>query len=182
MIGEEVGRIYAQAVVRVARDGDLIEPVGRELLLFSRLYAENEGMRRLLECPRVGDPAKKKLVKDVGDALGLGDLTIHFIMLLVDKRRIRFIHQISTEYAKIADREAHRQTALIKSAIPLSETQRDRLKGIIERITGTSVKLRVVKDEDIIGGVVVKVGDKLFDGSLQGELMKIGKKLMEGRD
>ncbi len=180
MIEEEIRKNYAHALLNVAGESGDIERVGTEIRSFFVLYNGDDKVRRLLGAPRIQNIAKRGMVEEIGGILGLSRLSRNFIKLLVDKKRIRYIGQISTEYRRIADERAGRQTAYVTTAIPLGKAQMARLKTVLERMSGKKVRMEVKENEAIIGGIVARVGDKLYEGSVRGELRAIGNSLMEG--
>jgi F-type H+-transporting ATPase subunit delta len=180
MIDDEIRKNYAHALLNVAGESGDIEKVGTEIHSFSVLHSGDDKVRRLLGAPRIQNVAKRGMVEEIGEILGLSRLSRNFIKLLVDKKRIRYIGQISTEYKRIADERAGRQTAYVTTAVPLSKAQLARLKTTLERMSGKKVRMEVKEDGAILGGIVARVGDKLYEGSVKGELQAIGNSLMEG--
>jgi F-type H+-transporting ATPase subunit delta len=181
MIEEEICQNYAQALINIAGERDAVAEVGREIDAFSRLYRGNPDVGSLLASPRIRQAAKKDMIDGIGGALGLGKLCRNFLKLLVERKRIRFVNKICTEYRKIADERANRRTAYVRTAIPLDKEQQEKLRTILESVTGKMVKLEVEEDDSVIGGIVARVGDKLYDDSVKGELEAIEISLMEGQ-
>lgn len=103
------------------------------------------------------------------------------MMLLIDKRRIALLEAIEADYERLSNRARGIVIADIVTARPMSEAQSAKLKAKLETVTGKSVRVRPHIDESILGGVIVKIGDKRIDGSVTGRMQTLKAELLANK-
>jgi F-type H+-transporting ATPase subunit delta len=162
---------YAEALFAVAEAEGELSAVEDELYAFGKALETQTRLREALTDPALPPENKKGLIRDV-----LGERanphTVNALGFLVDQDRAREIGRIVEELAEIAaERRAH-QVAEVQSAVPLDEGQRRRLADALSRATGRQVEVKVVVDPSVVGGLVAKVGDEVFDGSVRTRLQE----------
>jgi F-type H+-transporting ATPase subunit delta len=166
---ESLVRGYAEALFSVAEAEGESAAVEDELYAFAKALERETNLREALTDPGLPAENKKALVRDV-----LGERanphTVHALGFLIDQGRGREIGRIVEALAQVAaERRAHR-VAEVRSAVPLDEAQRRKLVEALSKATGRQVEVKVVVDPTVIGGVVAKVGDEVFDGSVRSRL------------
>jgi F-type H+-transporting ATPase subunit delta len=162
-------RGYAEALFAVAEAEGELAPVEDELYAFAKALESETKLREALTDPALPAENKKALVRDL-----LGERanphTVNALGFLIDQGRTREIGRIAEDLVAVAaERRAH-AVAEVRSAVPLDEAQRDRLAAALSRATGRQVEIQVVVDPTVVGGVVAKVGDEVFDGSIRTRL------------
>ena len=177
MLKIKLASTYAQAIFELARDADKLDSVERELLAVTKALDEHEELASLLYHPRVPTAAKKDTINKVFGA-ELSELVRNFILLLIDKRRETSLVGIVREYVASANEARNIIEAVVTTAHPLGDTEREQLVAKLGKVTGKSVILKPLIDPTIIGGVVVQVGDKLIDGSIARQLKAMEKALL----
>jgi F-type H+-transporting ATPase subunit delta len=166
---DDLARGYAQALFAVAEAEGILGKVEDELYAFARAMEQNPPLRETLT--DAGQPAdrRKAVVADL-----LGDrahpLTIALVGFVVDAGRARDLPKIVDELARVAAHEREHQLAEVRSAVALTDEQRDRLAAALSKATGRTVDVKIVVDPSIVGGVVARVGDYVFDGSVASRL------------
>jgi F-type H+-transporting ATPase subunit delta len=108
------------------------------------------------------------------------DQLLNLVRLLVERRRVELLTGISSEYDQLLDRERGIVGALVASAAPLSDDETDAIRHRVEAMTGTQVSLRTIVDPELIGGLTVRVGDRLLDASVRGRLERLRQQLLAG--
>ena len=166
---ESLVRGYAEALFAVIEAEGESAAVEDELYAFAKTLERETKLREALTDPGLPADNKKGLVRDV-----LGERanphTVNALGFLIDQGRAREIGRIVESLAEVAaERRAH-QVAEVRSAVPLDEAQQRRLAEALSRATGRQVEVKVVVDPSVIGGVVAKVGDEVFDGSVRSRL------------
>jgi F-type H+-transporting ATPase subunit delta len=111
--------------------------------------------------------------------LNLSLPTANFINLLVDKQRIGIINEIEKDYLKLMDNALGIARVQVRTAFPFTTELSANLKHGLESFTGKHVDMQVEEDASLLGGIVVRVGDKLYDGSIKMQLNNIMKLLGE---
>ncbi len=176
MIENEVARKYGQAIFELAAEKDMLEEVAEDLKSLRETINEVRDFKNLLYHPRIEDQKKKDVFLQL-TADEISDLTQDFCQLLIDKRRIRFLYHIVRDFEKRLNEAEKILEVEVISAIDLPEDLQERIKTRLEEVTEYRVELENSVDEDLIGGFQIKVGDKIIDGSIKGELDKLQKKL-----
>jgi len=176
MIENEVARKYGQAIFELAREKNMLEEVAGDLELLRRTIDEVRDFKNMLYHPRIEDEKKKELLLEiVSDEIS--ELTLNFCKLLIDKRRIRYLYHIVRDFEKRQNEAEQILEVELQAAIELPEELKERIRKRLGEVTGYRIELDTGIDEDLIGGFQIKVGDKVIDGSIRGELESLQKKL-----
>lgn len=178
MIEKTIAKRYARGLIDAAAPKGEAEKVGVELAGFASAYATISELRSALERPKLTLATKKLLVKGAfGD--GLSAMTLKFLEFLLEKRRMRFIREISAEYARLADEANGVLRVKVSTAFPLTEDERNRLRAKLAAVTSKKIEMTETPDPRLIGGVVIRIGDRVIDGSVAGGLKKMNEALLE---
>lgn len=160
---------YATAVVAVAEAEGALANVEDELFAFAKAVDANATLREAVTNRALPVENRIELVRDV-----LGDrvhpTTMSIVSFLIEADRARDLSKIADRVAAIAAEERAREVAEVRSAVPLSDAQRERLTQALSQATGKQVEVKVVVDPTVMGGVVARVGDEVFDGSVASRL------------
>jgi F-type H+-transporting ATPase subunit delta len=160
---------YAQALFAVAQAEDVLPKVEDELYAFGKALEQHTDLRDALTDAALPVENKKAVVRDL-----LGEranpVTVSLLGFVIDAGRAREIPKIVEELARMASVERSHALAEVRTAVDLTDEQRRRLAEALSRATGRTVDLKVVVDPSVIGGVVARVGDEVFDGSIASRL------------
>jgi F-type H+-transporting ATPase subunit delta len=160
---------YAQALFAVAQAEDVLPKVEDELYAFGKALEQHTDLRESLTDAVLPVENKKAIVEDL-----LGErahpITLGLLAFVIDLGRARHIPKIVEELARMASVERNHALAEVRTAVDLTDEQRRRLAEALSRATGRTVDLKVVVDPSVIGGVVARVGDEVFDGSIASRL------------
>jgi F-type H+-transporting ATPase subunit delta len=129
--------------------------------------------------PAIPKEAKHKILADLLARYPVSQTTNNFLRLLLDHNRIRYFHEIFALFTKTVNERNGIVTAHVASASPLSEADQSRLREGLAGITGKSVLLDLRTDLTLLGGVVVRVGSTVYDGSVRSQLAEVRRRLME---
>ena len=162
-------RGYAEALFSVAEAEGELEAVESQLYAFSKLLETQPGVREALIDATLPVENKRGLIRDTLGERG-NPIVVNLIGLLIEQGRARELGRIIEDLVAVsADRRAQ-TVAEVRSAFPLDERQRARLVDALSSATGRRVELRVVVDPGVVGGVVARVGDEIFDGTVRSRL------------
>lgn len=169
MRDETVARNYAETLVEVAERHEGVEVYGDGLDAVARLLDENRSFKVFLETPRIAAGQKKGVVRSVfADVLPAA--LINFLLVTIDKRRQRLIGEIAQEFNSLVDERLGRIRVEVTLARKMDEASlaelQQRLSGLLGREAIPSVRVK----PGILGGVVVRAGDTIYDGSLRRRL------------
>jgi F-type H+-transporting ATPase subunit delta len=174
---DAVEQLAVQAVVAAAEQEGRLDELEDELFRFGRVVASQPELRIALVNPFVSADAKRRLLNDL-------------LAAKVSPEALRLITQAATnplgrsldvsleEYAKLAAGRRERLVAEVHVAVPLSDEQRSRLAAALATLYGHQVHLNVVLDPRVAGGMTVRVGDELIDGSVATRLATAGRRLV----
>lgn len=172
-------RGYAEALVAAARAEGEVDALEDQLFAFAKALAREAKVREALIDPALPAAQKRGLVQDL---LGerVSPHVASMIGFILDQGRGRELAAILEAFAEVAAEQRSEVLAEVRSAVPLDDAQRERIAAALGRTTGRSVDVQVVVDPDLIGGIVAKVGDEVFDSSIRGRLRDVRER-MSGR-
>ena len=173
MIISNIAKRYARAFFGIAREDGLYEKYYLELTLFSSIIKESKDLKELLLNPVFGQDEKKAVVDSLLKKTDISNVTANFLRLLVDKRRIGILPDIESCYRKFMDDALKKIRVDVKTAFPLSAELSEKLQKRMEDLTGRKVEMAVSEDASLLGGIVVGVGDTLYDGSIKTQLHNV---------
>lgn len=162
-------RGYAEALFSVAHAEGELEAVEAQLYAFAKMLEQQTRVREALTDPVLPAENKRGLIRD---ALGerANPIAVNLLGFLVEQGRGREIGRIVQGLAEVAAERRRRAFAEVHSAVPLSADQRRRLAAALSEATGQKVEVKVAVDPRVLGGVVARVGDEIFDGSVRSRL------------
>jgi len=181
LISSTIAKRYARAFFKIAGEEQRYEEYSRELGRFSLLLEKNRNLSEFLANPVFDQPDKKAVVETLLAKLDLSPLTANFLKLLVDKRRIGILADIEGCYRQLVEDALKKVSVTVKTAFPLTEGLSTKLLREMEKLTGRQVEMTVQEDPTLLGGIVVRVGDTLYDGSIRTQLNNIRNLLGEER-
>lgn len=173
LVSSEIGEPYAQALMSLGQQQQLTEQFGETFRSLSSLLTESREFKEFVLNPVVKGEDKKAVLKKVmgSDA---NPYLVNFMMLLVDKRRIVFLEPIVEQYLNLLRKLNQTVLAEVTSATQLSEEQKQNIVEKVKTIAeARDVELKTSVDPNLIGGVIIKVGSKVIDASLRGQLRRI---------
>lgn len=167
-----VARRYAAALfLSAGKGGDALR---QEL---AEAYKHLGPKLELLKNPTIAPAAKKDLVAKA--ATGASAPVLNFLKLLVDKKRMGLLPAIVTDVAKLIDESTGKVRAQVRTAADLTPAELETLIKRLSKFTGKDVVVDVKTDPELLGGVVVRMGDTVLDGSIQGQLKALAARLIE---
>jgi F-type H+-transporting ATPase subunit delta len=167
---------YAQSIFSVARAEGALERVSDELFRFARAVDGNAELRDRLTDPSVTVDEKLGIVGDLL-ARRAHPQTVGAALWVIQSGRARQLPAIADAVVRLAAEEHSRAVAEVRTAIPLDDVRRQQLAAAIAVATGKQVDVRTVVDPGVVGGVVVKVGDTVIDGSVARRLEQLKARL-----
>jgi len=181
LISSDLAKRYARAFFDIAVEEGRIEDYGRELASFASMVMQNKDLQEFLANPIFELKAKKAVIEELLGLVKPSERTANFLRLLVDKQRIGMIGEVENAYRELMDKALKKVRVSVRTAYPLSPELEQTLKQRVAEMTGKEVEMTVEDDTALIGGLVVRVGDTLYDGSIKAQLGNIRKLLGEER-
>lgn len=174
-----VARRYAQALYEEAEATGQTAAVDEDVDLIRESLDGSRDLVLFFESPVIARAKKEAVVKELF-APRVRPLTLQFLQLLIEKGREDLFPNVVRAYHHLRDRQRGIVAAQARVAYPIGETERAHLVSAIERMTGQRVRLTVKHDPALIGGVVIRVGDTVYDGSVRHQLASLREQLVHG--
>jgi F-type H+-transporting ATPase subunit delta len=179
MASGRVARRYVVALMDVALEAKAVDSVARDLELVQKTLAASRDLRRMMASPVVSRAKKWAVFRELF-ASHVGKETMSFFELLLEKDREAELPEIAEQFLALRDEKLGLVTVEVTTAVAFPPDREDPLKGLLERHTGKSVKLRIAVDASIKAGMVLKIGDTVLDGSVTRQLARLRERLIEG--
>ena len=164
---------YAEALIDLAKSSGTVKETTNDINIVSQFLANSSDLKKFLGNPLITRDAKKGVLKDV---LGeqIGEKTLTFLMLLVDRGRIAYLDGIAYKFLELSYKEESIEIAKVTSSVQLSAQQQKTIAEKLKKITGAKqIKLALKVDPQLIGGFTIEIGSKLIDTSIRGQLKQI---------
>ncbi|CAN5720512.1 ATP synthase F1 subunit delta [soil metagenome] len=169
MRGTAISRNYAETLLTLAdRHGGepTVDDFGRSLAELNRLLDREPRIRKFLETPLIEIEAKTAVVRHALEGR-VPDLFLRFVLVVIQKRRAPFLEDIAEQYGELVDQRRGRVRAEVVVAREPDEQLREEIRTSLQRMLGLEVLPSFRVDRGLIGGVVVRVGDQILDGSVR---------------
>jgi F-type H+-transporting ATPase subunit delta len=180
MTSPAVASRYASALVDVVLDPkSQTQPqqITTELQAFAAVLDSSEALRHALASPAVATGRKKAVIGRLADQLALGRIARNFLFVLNSKRRMDALTAVLETFEIQLDERLGFSRANVTSARELSAAQRAQLEAELTRLTGKRMRLKFATNQDLIGGVVARIGSTVYDGSVKGRLEALARQL-----
>ncbi len=172
MTGSVVARRYAKALFDLAKQSgsDALDKAGSDLAGFAAMAEGNPELAGLFRDPVFSPEEKQGVVLALAQRLETDGMVRDFLFLLADKHRLMLLDRIAGEYQPLLDAEKGIVRGEVVSAVPLDDKARKTVETKLEKKAGKDLILDFKVDKSLLGGMLLKVGDKVMDASLKTQL------------
>lgn len=170
---------YAKALLDIAQAEGVLDQVEDELFRFARTLENEIRLRDALVDPQLPVERRVAMLRELLGAKATQH-TVNLIGFVVEQGRARELSQIIDSLVELAAKERQKAVAEVRTAVPLDNDQRERLERALREATGKDITLKVIVDPSVVGGLVARVGDLVFDASVRRRLELAKERL--GRD
>jgi len=175
---EELAQVYARSLFEVAREQNKLDELREQLGQFADAMKQNRELELFFFSPYFSTNEKQEGLEKLLD--GADEQLMNFLKLLVENHRMPVIYRLRREYERLWERENRLLPVVLTSAVELDEqTVKDLGERIGER-TGNTVVLTTRVEPDIIGGIVVRVGNSILDASIRNRLEQLRTQVAQG--
>jgi F-type H+-transporting ATPase subunit delta len=171
-------RRYAEAALELARRDGTLERWLADHRLAAEIAADPD-VAGVLDNPAVPFPARREVLEKVL-ARRVSAQALNLALLLARRGRISLLPRVAAEYKRLVDRERGVVVATVTSAMPLEPAELEAIGARVTAMTGARVELETRDDPDLIGGVTVRIGDRLIDASVRGRLERLRDRIVAG--
>ncbi len=177
MLTNPLAEKYARAIFELATEEGLVDTIGRDLRMVSDTIGEQKDLSVFFRHPLVQRTAKKEVVEKIFGK-EIHALAARFLQYLIDKRRETILDEIADVYIKLTYEVKNITEAEVVSAMPLTAEQEKKLAEALARRTGKTILLKKRIDKSLLGGMGVRIGDQLLDGSVKRQLSELKSALL----
>ena len=176
------GPRYARAFVQVA-DASHLDPVQvkQQLADFAETLAGSAELREVFADPSIEMSQKLKVLDGIAARLGTFAAVRNLLAVIIDHQRLHALPEIVAEVHVLVDEEARIVEAEVMSAHPLHQEDRSELERQISRLAGSQVRTSYTEDASLLGGAVVRIGSRVYDGSLRAQLQAMRHRLVNAQ-
>lgn len=169
----ELATRYSTALYELADEGKILDQVATDLSGLRTLLAESDDLRRLVGSPVVSRADQGRAMAAVLERAGVSDLTRKFVGLLAANRRLFALGAFIDAFLAELGRRRGETRARVTAARPLSDAQVRSIEDALKRSTGVAVSVDVSVDPALLGGIIVRHGSRMIDGSVRAKLNKL---------
>ena len=171
---------YAKALLSIGQEDGNYQLYGEGLRVFAKFCSDNKEFFKVISTRIFSMDERRKVLEIVLERSDFPVVLKNFLRVLLEKNRIAAIEDISRIYEALTDEISNITRASISIARPVRGDVMIKLEQALERLTGKKVKSQVTEDPSLIGGVVVKIGDMVLDGSVRAQLEGLKESLKRG--
>jgi len=168
---------YANALADVALAQGAAVPTTQQLGDFTAAYGSSAELRNLLASPAVGKAEKRGVAEKISSRLGASKIVRNFLFVVIDRQRTQLLPEIFESFQEVVRERQGIAEAEIFSPVVLSNAQMKEMTQALEKLTGKKVETKFSLDANLLGGVLVRVGDTIYDGSLRNQLNALREQL-----
>lgn len=172
MIEGRLSRRYAKALFELALAERREDEVGQEIDRFLTAYS-GSSLPAVLNNPAFPLGSRKNIVIEVSRGLQLSPLGVHFLSLLLERDRLSYLPSVVSRYRRLLDEKKGRVEAVVMAPDPLAAATLERMREALGKVSGKEVILQQESDPGLIGGVVIQLEGKVYDGSVRTQIEKM---------
>lgn len=183
MTGNIVARRYAKALFAVAQvqsDKDAMAQYGGDLARLAGLLENAPELTKIFRNPIFGVEEKRGVIVKILEKVAPCAMVRNFCLLLADKNRLSFLPEISASYSTLLDSAQGVLRGKLVTAVRLSDVVQKNVVDKLQRESGQTVVLDYEVDQEIIGGLMLKIGDKILDASIRAQLQILKENIKRG--
>jgi F-type H+-transporting ATPase subunit delta len=177
---QTVAKRYAKALFEIASQQNIVSEVEEQLKALVTAIQGNLDVEKFLHHPNITATAKLDAIKNSFKG-ELSDAVVNILRLLLERGRQASISALSEGYVKIANEALGRANAIVSSPYPLSDKEAEEITSFFSKLTGKNIRVEQQIDTSLLGGIQVRIGDRLYDGSLKSKLANMEKTLLNSQ-
>jgi len=168
---------YALAFMDLAQRQDMFDKFDADLALVKETVDANKDLKDFLEHPLIQASDKKDVIDKIFRE-HVSVYTLNLIKLLIDKNRLHILALLADHYKALLNKKRNISTAQIITAIEIDEETKNRVKEKLQKVFSMTIEVETQIDKEIIAGMIVKVGDKIIDGSIKTKFENMKKQVI----
>lgn len=172
---EELAQVYARSLFEVGKENDILDDLKEQLSVWADALSENRDLQTFFFSPRFSSAEKKDAIRRIID--GADERFLNFLELLAERHRLPVSFRIRRDFDELWREERKLLSVEVTSAVELEQSVVSSIGERIQDRTGRQIELTSKVDPDIIGGLVLRVGNKIADASVRGRLTRLRRQI-----
>jgi F-type H+-transporting ATPase subunit delta len=164
---------YAAALLELAEEKRALDAVSADMVALGHMIADSSDLQNLITSPLMERADQARAITAVGKAASFGELTQRFLGLVAANRRLFALPGIIKAFHKMLADKRGEVAAEVTAAHPLTDAQQAAVSDAIKRVVGGKVSIDMKVDPSLLGGLIVRVGSRMIDGSVKTKLQKL---------
>jgi F-type H+-transporting ATPase subunit delta len=177
MSNSTVAKRYALALFQLSKENNLLDQMEEELRVVKQVINNSSDLTSVLKSPKVSIEKKKEIIKDSFSKVN--PFVLNTLMILIDRHREDQIAEVSDRFVELANEERGIADAKVYTIRPLTNEEREALSvSFAAKVGKKSLRIENIIDSELLGGIKLRIGNRIFDGSLRGKLDRLERKLL----
>lgn len=165
-MAELIGKRYASAFFELAKEENIVKEMYEEFEFVNDTIKNEKDLKILLESPRLNAKEKKEIVENIFKGK-INDRLLGLLKLVIEKRRIKSLDDIFNEFKALVDEDDNKIKATAVTVVKMKDNELNNLRSLLEEKLNKKVELENAIDKKLVGGVLLRIGDKVIDGSIK---------------
>jgi F-type H+-transporting ATPase subunit delta len=175
---QTVARRYAAALADVVTERGEARQVQEELAAWELMIRNNAQLQEVFRNPTIPYDQKQKVLSTLIARTRVRQLTANFLQVLLQNQRLTELGEVNKRFAQVLDERSGIVSAAVTTARPVPESSQQALRDKLTALTGKQVRLSFATDEELIGGIVTRIGSTVYDGSVRTQLQQVKEKMV----
>jgi len=176
MSGSRAAIRYAKAVLSLASDQNKAEDINADMMALTQAIEQNDELDMMLKSSLIRPELKKKALQAVFP--DFQKISNDLIDVLITNKRLDILGAVANSYTKLYDEMTGKEKATVITAVPITSEMEIKVLAKIKELTNKAVELENIVDESILGGFILRIGDKQFNASISNQLNKLKRELI----
>lgn len=174
---QTVARRYATALADVVMARGEAREVRDELAAWEEMMRSNQSLLEVFRNPTIPYEQKRKVLTALIARTRVRPTTANFLQVLLQNQRLAELSEVNKRFAQVLDERSGVVSAQVTTARPVPESSQEELRAKLAQLTGKKVSLNFTTDEELIGGIVTRIGSTIYDGSVRNQLQQVKERM-----
>jgi F-type H+-transporting ATPase subunit delta len=172
-----VAKRYASALFQIANEQQILSNILEDLRVVKEVFLSNKELKAVLKSSKISLQKKKEILKEAFTSVN--PYVQNTLLILIDRHREDEINEVVNQFIELTNDEMGIADAEVYSTRELNETEREAISAVFAaKIGKKSLRIENIVDSELLGGIKLRIGNRIYDGSLQGKLNRLERKLL----
>jgi F-type H+-transporting ATPase subunit delta len=164
---------YAKALFELAAQDGSSEKVEADLLQLMKIINESPALGNILKNPAISKGSLAKVLSELLRRMGASGFSTRFVMILIQNGRVKYLAEVTAEFSGLMMKKRGEENAYITTASTLKDSQVHEVEQALGKVLGSKIKAVIAVNDEILGGIIVRIGSKMLDASVSGQLERL---------